>query len=369
MRVWHFAVLLAAGIGVGIAMPGRLTGVFGAATLYAFLPALIFEAAWNLDFPLMRRAWKPIALLAVPGVLVTAGVVTVLVHAFGGFGWAPALLLGSILSATDPVAVVALFRRLPVPRALATIVESESLLNDAIAVVVYRAILSAIVVSAGSAGIAQSAGFAVSGVIGGIAIGLALAYVAAYALRDAVTTPVQCAATLAGAYGAYFLAERFEFSGIFSVIAFGIALRELERRRISVASAEGVAHFWDIAAITANVALFFLIGAALDLTRLLNALPAAGITIGAVVFARFLLAYGLLAPVRRHLKPFWQTVVRMAGIRGALSLALALATPAAVSQRGAIIDATFAVVVVTIFAGSLTLRRRLAQLPLEVSNP
>ena len=134
---------------------------------------------------------------------------------------------------------------------------------------------------------------------------------------------------------------------------------------MSVESASGVAHFWEVAAIAANVALFFLIGAALDLTRLLHALPPAGVTIAAVLIARIALAYGLLSIVRRHLKPFWRTVVRMAGIRGALSLALALATPTGVPQRAVIVDATFAVVVVTILIGSLTLSRRLARLPLE----
>ncbi len=365
MRVWHFAVLLAIGIAAGIALPGRLTGLFGAATLYVFLPALIFEAAWNLDAQMVRRAWKPVALLAAPGVVLTAALVAACVHYFGGFAWSAALLLGAILSATDPVAVVALFRRLPVPRALAAIVESESLFNDAVAVVVYRAIVAAVLAGSGAAQMERVVGFAVLGVIAGILIGAALAYLAAFALRDAVSAPAQSAATLIGAYGAYFLADRLGLSGIFAVIAFGIGLRELERRRMSVESASGVARFWETASIAANIVLFFLIGAALDLTRLLHALPASGVTVAAVLLARAALAYGLLSIVRSHLKPFWRTVVRMAGIRGALSLALALATPAAIPQRGLIVDATFAVVVLTILAGSLTLRRRIARLPLE----
>lgn len=365
MRVWHFAVLLAFGIAAGIAFPGRLTALFGAATLYVFLPALIFEGAWNLDARLVLRAWKPIALLAAPGVVLTAGLVSACAHYFGGFAWSAALVLGAILSATDPVAVIALFRRLPVPRALATIVESEALFNDAFAVVVYRAIVSAVLIGSGAVQMERVVGFAAIGVIAGVLIGAALAYAAAFALRDAIGAPAQSTATLIGAYGAYFLADHFRFSGIFAVIAFGIALRELERRRVSVESASGVAHFWEAAAIAANIALFFLIGAALDVTRLLNVLPAAGVTLAAVLLARIALAYGLLSIVRSHLKPFWRTVVRMAGIRGALSLALALATPAAIPQRGLIVNATFAVVVITILIGSLTLSRRLARLPLE----
>lgn len=351
------------GIAVGISFPGRFTGLFGQATLYAFLPALIFEGAWHLDFHLMRRAYAPIALLAVPGVALTAGVIAVCARFVGTFEWSSALVLGAILSATDPVAVVALFRRLPVPRELAVIVESESLLNDAVAVVLYRATIAAIAV-AGTAGIVHAAGQALFGVVCGIAIGIIVAYVAAFTLRRHISAPVQSFATLVGAYGSYFLADRLGLSGIFAVLTFGVALRELERHRISVQSAEGVERFWDVIAVIANVLLFFLIGAAIDFRDLLHVLPAAGIAIGAVILARIILAYGLLSFARAQLKPFWQTVVRMAGIRGALSLALAIATPAAIAQRGLIINATFAVVVATVLAGTLTLEWRLGRLDL-----
>lgn len=365
MRLWHIAALLIAGIAVGVALPGRFTALFGQATLYVFLPALIFEAAWNLDFRLMRRASAAITLLAVPGVALTAGVIALCVHYAGTFAWSSALVLGAILSATDPIAVVAVFRRLAVPRELATIVESESLLNDAVAVVLYRAVIAAIVASSGEAGILHAAAQAAVGVVAGTAIGAALACIAAFALRRYIAVPVQSAATFVGAYGAYVLSDHFAWSGIFAVLTFGIVLRELERRRISVSSAQGVANFWDAAALAANVMLFLLIGAALDMRQLLHVLPAAGITLGAVLLARVMLAYGLLSMVRARLKPMWRTVVRMAGIRGALSLALALATPAALVQRGLLINATFAVVVVTILVGTLTLTRRLERLNLE----
>lgn len=366
MKLWHIAALLLVGLAVGAAFPYRFTEIFGQATLYVFLPALIFEAAWNLDFHLMRQAWRPIVMLAVPGVALTAGIIAVCVHFIGTFAWDAALLLGAILSATDPIAVVALFRRLKVPRELATIVESESLLNDAVAVVVYRAIIASIVVSGGTAAIWHAAWLAVLGAAAGIALGLALAYVAALMLREQIGAPVQAAASFAGAYGGYILADHFNLSGIFTVLAFGIGLRELERHRISVTAAEGVENIWEIAALVANVTLFFLIGAALDFRRLTHTLPAVGITLLAVLLARILLSNGLLALLRERVQLAWRSVVRMAGIRGALSLALALATPAAVAQRTLIIDATLGVVIVTILIGSLTLRPRLRRLDLGV---
>ena len=366
MRLWHIAALLVAGLAVGIVFPYRFTAIFGHATLYVFLPALIFEAAWHLDLRLMRNAWRAIALLALPGVVLTAGVIALCAHFIGGFQWEGALVLGSILSATDPVAVVALFRRVPVPRQLAVIVESESLLNDAVAVVVYQAIITAILLSASASAVAFAAWDAVLGVAIGIAVGLAFAYLIAFALRERIGAPVQAAASFAGAYGGYILCDRFQWSGIFMVLAFGIALRELERRRITVTAAEGVEQIWEFAALAANVVLFFLIGAALDLRRLTHILPAVGITLLAVFAARALLSYGLLALLRDRVGQTWRSVVRMAGIRGALSLALALATPAAVAQRSLVIDATLGVVIVTILVGALTLRRRLERLNLQL---
>jgi monovalent cation:H+ antiporter, CPA1 family len=364
MQLWHMAALLVAGIVVGILFPGRLTGIFPSATLYLFLPALIFEGAWYLDLRVMRRTWKPIALLAVPGVIVTAAVIALAVHYLASFAWGPALILGAILCATDPVAVVAIFRRLAVPKPLATIVESEALLNDAVAVVLYRAIV-AVVLAGEAAAVSREALIALVGIAIGVLLGLAFAYAAAFALRDRVSAPIQSAATFVGAYGVYALCEHFGWSGIFAVVTFGIALRELERRRISVSSAEGVATFWERIATVANWVLFFLIGSALDFTRLLADLPAVLVTIGAVVAARAVVANGLLHLVRESVEFVWRIVVRMAGIRGALALALALATPSTIAQRSDIVNATFAVVVVTILAGSLTLEKRLSRLPLE----
>lgn len=364
MQLWHIAALLVAGVVVGVFFPGQITGFFPKATLYVFLPALIFEAAWYLDFRIMRRMWQPITLLAVPGVILTATIIAVATHYAVSLPWGPAVLLGAILSATDPVAVVAIFRRLDIPKALSTIVESESLLNDAIAVVLYRATL-AVVAASETAAVSKVAAGALAGVAIGILLGLAFAYVAAFALRDRVSPVIQSAVTLLGAYGVYGLTDHFGWSGIFAVLTFGVALRELERNSITVTSADQVAKFWDWAATAANLVLFFLIGASLDFTLLVERLPAIAMTIAAVAVARAVVAYGIMQFARKSVGRVWRTVVRMAGIRGALSLALALATPAAVTQRSTIVDATFAVVVLTILTGSLTLSRRLARLPLE----
>ncbi len=263
MKLWQILAIVALGVVYGLIQPGRLAYAFGHATLYVFLPALLFEAAWSLNLRAMRRQWLPIAMLAGPGVLLTAGVVAGAL-AIVGIPIGPALLTGAILSATDPIAVVAVFRRLPVPRTLATIVECESLFNDAVAVVLYRAVLAGIALGvAGAGSIALVTLQTIAGAACGIALGIALAFFAARGLqRAAGGAAVQIAATLSCAYGAYFAADYLHLSGIFATIAFGIALRYYERASITLTIAREVEHFWDVAALFANVIVFFLAGAA-----------------------------------------------------------------------------------------------------------
>ena len=364
MQLGFIAALLVAGIVAGVVFPGRLTGVFGAATLYVFLPALIFEGAWRLDSQTMRRMWGPIAMLAVPGVLCTAGIIAVCVHFGGGVPWTTSMLLGAILSATDPVAILAIFRRLRLPRALTTIVESEALLNDAAAVVVYRALLAA--TAAGSGAYAwHVGGMAGLGAVLGILIGAVVAIISAKVFWPTSRPLVYVVVTLAGAYWVYYFANRLDWSGIFAVITFGVLLRYLHREDMSEEYAQAVGSFWERLALIANGALFFLIGAALNFAALWPALPIALVTVAAVLLARFAIVYGLLHIATPRLHPAWMSIVRMAGIRGALSLALALAIPQGIPGRELVVNVTFVVVVITLLVGLLTLERRVKELPVD----
>jgi CPA1 family monovalent cation:H+ antiporter len=332
--------------------PGRFQYALGHATLYVFLPALLFEAAWNLNYRAMVRQWIAIATLAGPGVLLTAGLVAGALSVVR-VPLAPALLTGAILSATDPIAVVAVFRRLKVPTTLRTIVECESLFNDAAAVALYRAVLVTLALGAASGGaIALVALQTLGGAAGGVALGIALAFVVATILRRRADARLQIVATLVCAYGAYFAADDLKVSGIFATIASGIALRYYERSWITLRVAEDVNHFWDVAALLANVLVFFLVGAALPIGSVARE-PVFSVTcLIAIAVARIVVA-GLLLPCPYPRE--WIDVIRAAGMRGGLSLALALALPAAVPYRHSIIDATFAVAIATLAAASFTI--------------
>jgi CPA1 family monovalent cation:H+ antiporter len=352
VKLWQIVVVVGLGVLYGLVSPGRLTYALGHATLYVFLPPLLFEAAWNLNFRAMRRQWIAITALAGPGVALTAviiaGALSIVRVPFGS-----ALLAGAILSATDPIAVVAVFRRLRVPQTLATIVECESLFNDAVAVALYRAVLVALGAGAASAGaVALITIETTAGAAGGIALGVLLAFVAARVLRGTSLARTQIVATVLCAYGAYFAADYARLSGIFATIAFGIALRYYERKWITLSIAEDVNRFWDVGALLANVLVFFMVGAGLQIARVAYEPVFAVACIAGVAVSRVVVA-GLLLP-----GPYpreWIDVVRVGGMRGALCLALALAIPSWVPYREAIVDASFAVSLATLAISSFAL--------------
>lgn len=364
MNGWLILALVAAGIATGAAWPGRFEAAFTNATLYVFLPPLLFEAAWNLDARVLARCWSPVFALAVPGVLITTAVVGIALH-LAGLSWAAALLAGAIVSATDPIAIVATFKKMPVPQALATIVQSESLLNDAMAVVVYRAVLTTFIAAAGAAAAGWATATAVLGIAGGLALGVALAYGIAFAAVRRNAAAVQVAATLAGAYGAYFAAEAVHASALFAVIAFGVALRAFERHVLDVAIAAAVERTWDVLALLSNVAVFFLTGTAVEIGRAVREPLLGAAAVAGILAARLLLAYGLIPLAMRDAPRSWMHVIRAAGARGALALALALALPAAVAERGAVVDVTLAIVVVTLAASAFGVPRAVRSLPLR----
>ncbi|MBV9269526.1 MAG: cation:proton antiporter, partial [Candidatus Eremiobacteraeota bacterium] len=349
------AAVFAAGLLVGILTHGALSDLFSRTTLYIFVPALIFEAAWHLKIPELRRHWLAVTLLAGPGVPLTAAIVAFFAVAIAHVTIGDALLLGSILAATDPIAVVAVFRRLHVPRELVAIVESESLFNDAVAVVLYRATLAWLAIGAAAQPTAHVILVSLFGSLGSLAIGALLGRMVGGIATRITITGCALLVSVVGAFGVYALCDALRWSGIFAVIAFAAMMRSTEglgdHRRIELDRA------WHRIALFANAALFFLMGAALDFSRFALVPVLVAATLLGVFVARVLLAYGLLAAVR--LPSTWRNVVRVAGMRGALSLALALAIPSEIAGRGAIEMATFAVVVVTVLTGTLTLEPRL----------
>ena len=324
-RLLPYPVVLAmAGIAVGLLPGTQFPRIGGNVILLAFVPGLIFEAALMLDQPELRRRILPVSLLATAGVALTVLLIGVLTHLILGFTWASAMLLGAILAATDPIAVITLLRRVKAPAGLVAILEGESLFNDGTGVAVFSAVLATILSGAPSFGDASIRFFEIT--VGGTAIGLAVGFLGLALLRFAEDAPLEILATLVIAYGSYLAADLLHVSGIVAVVVAGIVVARYGAR-IGRLHGPQLLGFWNLLAFVLNAMLFILVGAALPATTLL---PVAGLVLVAfliMLVTRAVPVYGLLglADFRGASIPWaWRHVTFWAGLRGALPVALAL---------------------------------------------
>ena len=328
-------------VAIGAVVPMQPPFAFGDVLLFVFLPPLIFEAAWNLDLGSLRRtAWR-IALLAVPGTLATAGIVAGALVLVNALPLAPAFLFGSIVAATDPVAVVAAFRRVTVPADLRTLVEGESLSNDGVALVLFAFALA--IASGASSPIGTDVLLGVLEVAGGAAIGAVFGTLCAAVLHATDASEYEVTVTIVLAYVAYLAATALHCSGIFATAAGAIALRAVAVRLPgAISNANDVDRAWSALAFMANAVVFIATGLVIRPDRILHEPVLVIVAVVAVALARAGLA---LVAVRDRAD---RITVFLAGMRGALPLALALSLPDTLPLRAQIIDATFAVVLVTI---------------------
>lgn len=361
LRIPYSVALLVVGVAASPLSTLEVPFAFPSGLLFVFLPALIFEAAIHLDPQALLRRWAPIVVLALPGVLLTAGLVMAGCVWIAGLPLGPAFLLGAIVSATDPVAVIATFKRLPVPHDLQMIVEAESLANDGIAVVLYLVGLA--LASGRTVHVLEAVGFAVYEVGAGIAIGIVFAYVFVRLLHGIRDAEHYVVASLVLAYGSYLVADRVHASGIFACATAGMAAGLFKRYAPSAEIVRDLESFWGALAFLANSLVFLFMGFALDLSRVVAEPVVIAVALGMVLIARIILAYGALplTGIRGEYRG-WQHVVEWAGLRGGLALALALNLPANLAGRDAVIDATFAVVLVTLVVQGLTIEPLLRRL-------
>jgi CPA1 family monovalent cation:H+ antiporter len=317
-------VLAAAGIAVGLLPGGQFPRIGGSVILLAFVPGLIFEAALTLDLAELRRRLLPVGLLATAGVAITVLLIGLLTHVALGLSWASGMLLGAILAATDPIAVITLLRRVRAPGGLVAILEGESLFNDGTGVAVFAAVLATISSGAPSFGDATLRFAAIT--LGGTAIGLAVGFLGLALLRFAEDAPLEILATLVIAYGSYLAADLLHASGIVAVVVAGVVVARYGAQ-IGRLHGTQLLGFWNLLAFVLNAMLFILVGAALPAWTLA---PVIGLIVAAfaiMLVMRAVPVYGLLALAARRgaaIPWTWRHVTFWAGLRGALSVALAL---------------------------------------------
>jgi monovalent cation/hydrogen antiporter len=344
--------------------------------LVLFLPPLLYSAAFFTDLRSLRDNVRPLSLTAIGLVLLTTAVVAVLAHEVIGMNWAVAFALGAIVSPTDPIAATEIMRRVGAPRRIVNMVEGESLFNDASALVAYRVAVAAAV--GGSFSLLDASLEFVGAAAGGVAIGLAVGYVVAAIRRRLEDPTTEITISLFTGYAAYLPASELGLSGVLAAVTAGIYLGWRASELISPTTRLQAFGTWEVLSFLVNAVLFMLIGLQLPLVvDGLSGLPwqepvgYAALVAAAVIATRFLwvftVPYVIRALDRRPQQRLRRTtaqsrvVVAWSGMRGAVSLAAALALPletdagAPLPDRDLVLFITFAVILVTVVGQGLTL--------------
>ena len=318
------------------------------------VPPLIFEAAFQVKAQDLFKDITPILSLAIPGVLLTTFLVGGVLYWGTDFSLTTALLFGSLIAATDPVAVVALFRSLGVPHRLQLLLEGESLFNDGTAIVLFNMMVTIAVTGYFNLGESVLNFIVVSG--GGLIIGLVLGLLISLAISIIDNSLIETTLTTVLAFGSYVVAEQFHVSGVLAVVAAGIISGNLGPSRMAPTTRILVFNFWEYAAFLANSFVFLLIGLQIDLNILLTDWKAVLWAILAVLVARAASIYGL-SWIGPGIPRRYKHVLYWGGLRGAISLALALSLPASLGEQGTIIKSmAFGVVLFTLLVQGLTMK-------------
>ena len=333
--------------------------------LIVFLPALVFEGGVKLNVRDLLRNSAPLLLLANLGVLLAALVTGYLVHWTTGLPVQIALLFGAIISATDPISVLAIFKDLRMDKRLSLIVEGESLLNDGTAAALFQIVLAGII--SGHVGVSKGVGQFLFAVLGGVVLGSFLGYAASRLTRTIDDPEVQITLTAVVAYSSYLLAYQLHLSGIIATASAGLIVGNLGTKNCSAQTKTALESFWAYVAFIMNSLVFLLIGLEMHVDELLRSWRPVLLAVGAVLVGRALSVY-LLVPVSNALTekiPLrWQHVIVWGGLRGALALALALSLDSTFPDRARVLDLTFGVVAFSILVQGLTIKPLLKRLRL-----
>lgn len=348
------------------------------------VPPLVFEAAYHIRVDDLKQDFWLIALLAIPGVVLTTLLVGALVT--WGSSLAPlgtritlkvAMVFGALVAATDPVAVVALFRRIGGPKRLQVLLEGESLFNDGTAIVMFYIMLA--VAGVGGLGSMGSGEVTLLTDItnfiriagGGAIVGVVLGLLSSQVISRIDDPLVETTLTTVLAFGSYLVAEQLHFSGILAVVAAGIVNGNVYSKGLSPTSSVVVFNFWEYLAFGANSIIFLLIGLAIDLQLLIQNWQAIAIAILAVLLSRAVSIYGF-SIFGRRIPGKWKHVLYWGGLRGAITLALALSIPGVGlvgEQRFLLQSMAFGVVLFTLLVQGFTMDSLVKRLQLITRTP
>jgi CPA1 family monovalent cation:H+ antiporter len=361
----YSVALVLFGLALSLAGPNVRLPVSPELLLAIVLPGLVFEAAFRTNVEVLRPAAAGILLLAIPGVVVVAAIVALVLSATSGLTFTEGFLVGAMVAATDPAAVLSTFRRARVPARLATMVEMESLVNDGTGIVLFALALE-MLDGGGSLG-GSIAGFVVS-VVGSTVLGALLGSAAARLVRGVDDHLTELAITVVLAYGTYLVAHALGLSGVIATLVAAGVFGATARDGLTARATEAIDVVWEFTAFLLTAGVFLLVGLAIAPQTL--ALAAAPIAWGivAILVGRAIVVYGLLGLLSAAMARLgdrgsssgatipraWLHVLFWAGLRGAVSVALALSLPADLPNRGLLQGIVFGIVLFTLIVQGTT---------------
>ncbi len=354
-QIPYTLLLVLAGLGLA-SLDVRLLDLSPGLILFIFLPPLLFEAAWNMKWTNILENFVPISLYAVGGVLFSiAGVAFGLTH-FSGVPIVTALLVGVCLSATDSASVIGLFREVGASKRLTTVMEGESLFNDGASVVAFGIILSLALGSA-SLNFSEAAAQFLTVTSIGVGVGALIGFCLASLTQRLGSPWVEQSLTLIAAYGTYLVVEELGGSGVIGVVTAGLLMGNIGWDSAST-SRPFIKESWQFIAFFINSIVFLLIGDQVYFRQIIPNLPTTAVAIAGVILSRAITIYGLGGISNWLAQPPipWrdQTVLWWGGLRGSVSIALALSIPTTVPDYEEIMANVFETVLFTLLLQGLT---------------
>jgi len=352
--------LVLAGLAAAAFRPDLRLGITPGLVLAVLVPGLVFEAAYRLKWSVLRAELGLISVLAIPGVAISAAIVAGVLSVTTGLPFELAFVVGAMAAATDPIAVVATFRRLGAPDRLATLVEGESLLNDGTGLVLFALTVRTVGGLVDPAGALAS--FVATILVSG-AVGIAGGVVAGRLIALADDRAIEISLSIVVAYGAYLIADAFSLSGIIATVIAAIALRLQLKDEVDRETLEALDTIWEYVAFALTAVVFLVVGLTIRLPELLDAMGPVVWGALAVIVGRALIVYVLVGGISRirraagaaPLIPVaWLHVVFWAGLRGAIAVAAALSLPLEFPQRLLLQEITFGIVLLTLLVQGTT---------------
>lgn len=348
--------------------------------MYVLLPVLVFQAAIEIKLPALIKELVPVLMLAVVGLVLSTLVVGVIVGELTPVTLAAALLFGALISATDPVAVIALFKEIHAPERMSLLMDAESLLNDATAIVMFGIVLSII-----QAGTGVTADTIITAIIeflrvffGGLVVGTVMGFAALGLLWLAHSMPfVHIALTTILAFSSFIIADHvFSASGVMSVIAAAVVIRSYGRQAMAdCITQRHLGPYWEFMAFVANSFVFLLLGLSEDFLirdahHIVQHYPTLLVVIGTVLLARFLVVYLLLPltnriPVGEKVDGSYMKVMFWGGLRGVVPIGLMLSIPASIPEKHLIFEMTLTVVLFSLLVQGTTIGWLMARLGIQ----